>query len=361
MPSTPLRLSRVLEAPLRVPLLWKLLLANAGLLAVAGTIVTRESGGVESLSTAVVLTVVGIALVNALLVWLALRPVERLIAAAKGVSEGQWSSRIPPSPLADRKVDRLRMVLNEMLDAVARARARERELSRRVLETEERERERVAHELYAGTAQTLADVLVRLRLLHREVGAQHEYGSLDLISDEVREALEEIRGVARRLRPPELDELGVRAALEAHARRLTEGSSGRVDFHGAVERDALSDEGRLALFRIVQEGVSNAIRHSGGSRVQVRFLQASDGVVVEIEDNGRGFQCEGPTLPAEGLGLTGMVERARHAGGAISVDSVPGRGTRVRLVLPRRPSDEGAGPRSPVDEMPLQPARGSAR
>jgi signal transduction histidine kinase len=329
---------------LRLPLFWKLLLANVLFVALAGAAVAwAVDRGVVTLAPAVAAFVVALgtlviaALASALVVRLALRPVDTLADVARRVRAGDSTARVPTSLLADRRLERLQHVVNEMLDAVTVAHRRQRELSRRVLEAEERERERIAHELYAGTAQTLAGVLVRLRILAREGNVVTEQ-SIDELTDQVRDALEEIRSVARRLRPPELDEIGVRAALEAHARGLAEAHGLRIDFHGRVPETCLSDEARLALFRVIQEGLSNAAIHANASHVHTRFVRAADALVVEVEDDGCGFDPDDPRLLAPiagaGLGLPGMRERAGYAGGSLTVDAAPGRGTRLRLLLP---------------------------
>ncbi|HSG06720.1 MAG TPA: sensor histidine kinase, partial [Longimicrobiales bacterium] len=235
-------------------------------------------------------------------------------------------------------------VFNDMLDALSASRTRQQELARRVLESEERERQRIAHELYSGTAQTLAGVLVRLRIAERHLTGGQDSSIME-IREEVVSALEEIRGVARRLRPPELDELGVRVALEAHARSMTEGRRMDIQFHGEVP--ALSRESSLALFRIVQEAISNAVLHSGADTVDVTFVTGEASVVVEIVDDGRGFDL-GVALAQTGqsLGLFGMHERAGYVQGELSLESGPGRGTRVRVNLPltaQRESDPVSG------------------
>jgi signal transduction histidine kinase len=260
--------------------------------------------------------------------------VDILTSTAWDVRQGDWRARAPESLLADRRVERLGRVLNDMLDTVSASQRRQRELARRVLEAEERERERIAHELYAGTAQTLAGVLVRLRILARQAEGPSPCGPMDEITAEVRQALEEIRAVARRLRPPELDELGVRAALEAHARRLTEGRDLRVDFQGTIPESCLSEDARLALFRIAQEALTNAVRHAGARIVRARFVRAADALVAEVEDDGRGFDLPDTLQQGAGFGLMGMEERASYAGGSLAVVSRPGTGTRLRLVLP---------------------------
>ena len=335
------------RAVLRVPLFWKILLANVVLVAFAAIAVALvvEPGDVPGLSLVAVVTLVSlvlVTLVHAVLVRLALTPLDTLSSTAQRVRAGDWGSRAPQSRLADTRLERLRHVFNDMLEAISASRRRQRELARRVLDAEEEERERIANELYAGTAQTLAGVLVRLRVLARHVEVEPHGGRLEEVADEVRAALEEIRNIARRLRPPELDELGVRAALEAHARGLTDRSDLRVEFVGRIPEDALNEEARLALFRIVQEALTNAVRHADAHLVRVLFLRATDGLVTEVQDDGQGFDPSAAERQSQiGFGLTGMEERAGYAGGSFSLDAAPGRGTRVRLVLPWAP---GKGP-----------------
>ncbi len=329
---------------LGISLFWKIILANLLLVAVgavSGVVLTLDSGrvGLEavtaaSLATAVVLILFSVA-VNVGLVRLALSPIDTLVATVRQVREGETKARATASAVADPGLRRLADVLNEMLDTLSVNRRRQKELARRVLESEERERQRIAHELYAGTAQTLAGVLVRLRIAERHLSSGAN-GSIDEIREEVVSALEEIRGVARRLRPPELDELGVRVALEAHVRSMPGSRAIDVQFDGDVP--PLSRESNLALFRIVQEAISNVILHSGAESLRVRFSAHEDGVLAEVEDDGRGFDVGSALAHAgESLGLFGMHERAGYVHGELSLESGPGRGTLVRVIIPRQP------------------------
>jgi two-component system sensor histidine kinase UhpB len=329
---------------LRLSLFWKILLANIGLLllgiAFAGGLVLADGGVDQGTLTTTgtvlgVLVIASILMVNAVLVSLALSPLAELEGTARRVGGGDLDARAAESPLADAGLHRMTQVFNQMLDALSANRTRQQELARRVLESEERERQRIAHELYSGTAQTLAGVLVRLRIAgkHLDNGGN---GVIEEIRDEVVSALEEIRGVARRLRPPELDELGVRVALEAHARSMVEGQRMEIRFDGEVP--SLSRESALALFRIVQEAISNAVLHSGADTVTVTFGQDAESVVTEIVDDGSGFEPDTALVhTGQSLGLFGMHERAGYVQGELSLESGPGRGTRVRVVLPCAP------------------------
>jgi len=329
---------------LGVSLFWKIFLANlllVGIGAMAGVMLAFGSARIDNgagtaagLVTATVLILFSVA-INVGLVRLALSPVENLSDTVQKVRKGDTTARASASAVADPGLRRLTDVLNEMLDALSANRRRQKELARRVLESEERERQRIAHELYAGTAQTLAGVLVRLRIAERHLSSGAN-GSIDEIREEVVSALEEIRGVARRLRPPELDELGVRVALEAHVRSMAGSRSIDVRFEGEVP--PLSRESNLALFRIVQEAISNTILHAGAESLRVRFSEHRDGVLAEVEDDGRGFDLASVLAhTGESLGLFGMHERAGYVHGELSLESGPGRGTRVRVIIPRQP------------------------
>lgn len=353
-----------LRAILAVPLFWKIVLANGTLMALVGAItaLAMSGPGHESVPRSVLVvlllgTLLAAAVLNAWIVALALRPLDRVVETAEAVRLGNLAARTQTSPLTDPELDRLGRVLNEMLEALSQARERQKELSHQVLRAEERERERIAGELYAGTAQTLAGVLVRLRLLMRQTTDDTGRRQMDEVASEIRAALEEVRAFARRLRPPELDELGVRAALEAHARGLAGEGGPRIDFQGELQDAELSDDARLALFRVVQEALTNAVRHSGASRISVTFQPGDDGLETVVEDDGTGFDPDEleKEKPAR-LGLLTMIERAGYAQGITQVESAPGSGTRIRLVLPWSPGNADGDP-DPLAELLPELAR----
>ncbi len=343
---------------LRLSVFWKIFLANVVLVALAmgvgGVLAVAMHGAgagtiaVTAVAAGGVLILVAVG-VNAVLVRLALWPLESLEYAARRVGSGEIDARAADSPLADSGLLGVTRVFNQMLDSLSAHRARQQELARRVLESEERERQRIAHELYSGTAQTLAGVLVRLRIAERHLSSSAN-DSIHEIREEVVSALEEIRGVARRLRPPELDELGVRAALEAHARSMTEGKRMDVHFDGVVP--PLSRELSLALFRITQEAITNAVLHSGGDTVTVRFAVEGSSLVTEVADDGCGFEPAAALTPSgQSLGLFGMHERAGYVQGELSLESGPGRGTRVRVVLPTTATGDPGRATGTVDRL----------
>ncbi|MGD2069974.1 MAG: sensor histidine kinase [Gemmatimonadota bacterium] len=332
---------------LRVPVFLKIVLANTVLALMAGVsafLLTQAltqaplAGGLAlALALFVIATLAVTTLLNAVVVRLALSPLVGLEETAERVRQGNLSARVPMSRLADQSTRSLIVLFNRMMDTLQAGRRRQKELARRILDAEERERERIAHELYAGPAQSLAGVMIRLRLATRRVDDADDFDPDDYeeIRDEVAATLDEIRALARRLRPPELDELGVQAALEAHARTLTEGRDIRVTVHGSLQEKGLHPGTAIVLFRILQEAVTNSVIHSGGRSVDVRFSANAERLAAEVSDDGHGFD---PLLqlrtPPTGLGISGMQERASYAGGTVTVASSAGRGTKVRVELP---------------------------
>jgi two-component system sensor histidine kinase UhpB len=273
--------------------------------------------------------------ISAWLTRIALSPLEAIEETADRVRAGDFDARAPSSPLADERLDRVGSILNEMLDALDRARRRQRQLSLQVLRSQERERGRMSGDLYDRTAQTLAGVLVRLNLLNRDDPDAPRSEGLAFVTEQVRDALEEVRAVARRLRPPELNDLGVRSALEALGRELDEEYDLLVSLEGDLPESRLTEDARLALFRVVQEALLNVALHASAHRALVTFNPKPGEVLVEVQDDGVGF--EPADLGGEGdprLGLVTMIERAGYARGRITVESSPGLGTRIRLVFP---------------------------
>jgi two-component system, NarL family, sensor histidine kinase UhpB len=279
---------------------------------------------------------------NALLVALALRPLRSMESVVRRVEEGDLQARVPVSRLADRDMARVVAVVNRMLDALGRARDRERRLAARVSEAEEMERKRLARELLDGTAQFLSSALVRIHMAQRSLPKPRSpeldetCRALDEARGEVIEALESIGTIARGLRPPELDELGASRALEVHARHLTRDRRVTVEVEGDSVDAHLAPAGALAMYRILGEGLSNALEHGEPTRIRIRYRLAPGRVEIDLEDDGPGFDVGGALLhPDRHLGVLRSHERARHAGGRLEITSAPGQGTRLHLELPR--------------------------
>ena len=259
---------------LAVPLFYKILVANAGIVLVFSLIATwlsvRLTGTVEPpllpiAAVAVAGAAVSIA-VNAIIIKLALEPLRLLKQTADAVQEGDVEARVPLSPLADREMRRMTTATNAMLDRLSDYRLRLREVAARALNAAEEERRRIALELHDDASQRLAAILMRLRLARGVQDAETKDAILEEIRRELAEAADGLRRYAQGLRPPALDELGLGPAIESHVRHLSEATTAPVEVRTSGVGRLESPEAELALYRIVQEAITNAIRHSGARR-----------------------------------------------------------------------------------------------
>ena len=202
------------------------------------------------------------------------------------------------------------------------------------LRATEEERQRIARELHDDTAQRLATLILRIRRLAMEQDAEVRAEMLEDVRDEVVDATEGVKRMARGLRPPEIEELGLELAVTAHVRSLREGADFNVETELGNVDAYLNDTAKLALYRIIQEALSNARRHGRTNEALVRLYLEGNKVVAEVVDGGEGFLASKAVERGGGLGLVGMRERATMVGGMLTIDSVPGEGTCVRVAVP---------------------------
>jgi two-component system, NarL family, sensor histidine kinase UhpB len=328
----------LIRALLRFPLFYKILLANLAmvLLVAFGCAAILASAGPASGRQFVALLIGSLivsAASNAVILRLALSPLARLQRAAERVQAGELGARVAPSPLADARFEQLTRTFNGMLDTASAYRDRLRETAARALNATEEERKRIARELHDGTAQTLAALRMRLRLARALADHETRNAVLDRLGADIGEVAEEIRRIAHGLRPTVLDMLGLAAAIDAHARAIAETTGIVVDTDLAAAGGVLTPEAELALYRIIQESLANVARHSGAQRAWIRMRVAARHVVTVIEDDGRGFTPP-EKLAGSGLGLFGMQERAGYLGGGVEIESEPGAGTRIQVIIP---------------------------
>lgn len=222
-------------------------------------------------------------------------------------------------------------------------RSRLRDFGAGALRATEEERRRIARELHDDVAQRVATVLLRLRLAERAESEAEGDEILGTARTELAECSEAIRRLARGLRPPALEDAGLATAVRSHVRDRLEGEELEAEVEVTGGREGGFDRDlELVVYRVVQEALSNVVRHADADRVRVRVARSGDGIVAEVEDDGRGFELPGTIETLEsGLGLIGMQERAHAVGGELEIDTAPGEGTRVRMTAPL-PEREGS-------------------
>jgi PAS domain S-box-containing protein len=218
-----------------------------------------------------------------------------------------------------------------------------RRLSRQVMRARDEERRETARELHESAGQSLAALKMTLAQLGRSVEKNNPraHKIWQACAELVNTAVREVRTVSYQMHPPLLDEAGIGPAVQWYARGFSErsGIDVRVEIVNEVGRQ--STEIETTAFRIVQEALTNVYRHSSSRTALIRVMRRKEDLVVEIGDEGRGLALSASAgkRATLGVGITGMRERVEQLGGAFELDSVPGRGTTVRAILPLRRGD----------------------
>lgn len=261
-------------------------------------------------------------------------------AAGERICAGEAGVRVPV-PEGDSAVAVLARALNAVQQQRDDDRRRLRDVAARAFRAQESERARLAHELQEETAQTLSSLLFRLHAARQQADPAVRDAALDSVRALLSETADAVRGFARRLLPPALNDAGLAAALRGYAASLSESSGVRIVLACGDVSGLLSREGELALYRVVQEALANAVRHAAPSCIGVEVAACGGAVCARVADDGAGFDLAAREAAAACLGLFGMRERALYAGGSASIQSVPGGGTLVVVQIPVQQADQG--------------------
>ena len=273
-----------------------------------------------------------------ILTWLLTRPILDLVATTKEVGRGNLHARAPH--WADDEIGTLADAFNQMvgdLDTSQRAVAEKEQarflLLKKLISAQEEERKRIARELHDGVGQMLTSLMVGMRTLQRSDDADLSARRMDELCATAGETLEQVRTLSRELRPSLLDDLGLAAALERYAAEFARTHPATtVDLHCDLPT-RLPSPIETALYRIVQEAMTNAARHGRASAISVLVSRRANAVQTIVEDNGAGFDVATVRRRQSSVGIFGMTERAELLGGALDIESSPD-GTTVYAEIP---------------------------
>ncbi len=294
------------------------------------------------LTTQLFLTILGVLagslLAATFLTWLLTRPILRLVAATEAVSRGDFSQRVPR--WANDEIGSLAVAFNQMSEELGRTESFRREQSRLrrqllegVISAQEEERRRIARELHDSTTQSLTSVMVGLHNLEVVCDKPELHTQLTGIRQVVSQTLDEVHALAWQLRPSALDDLGLEAALESFVQEWADQNSIATDMVINLGEQRLPESLETAIYRIVQEALTNVSRHAQASSVSLLISQRGGEITTIIEDDGRGFDLA-RAMKNGRLGLLGIQERAELLGGSLKIESRPQEGVSLYVYLP---------------------------
>src|SRR3954471_6556808 len=313
-----------------LPLFWQVFGTNALVLVVAflGLVFGPVTVSVPPNSTELVPLAAGLLVmlaINLVLLRRAFIPLDHLADTMRRHDPLSPGRRVPVD--GGPVVAALAQTFNEMLDRLEFER---RDSARMALVVQEGERRRIARELHDEVGQTLTGVMLQVEGLATAIpeGLREQ---LDELRETARQGTEDVRRIARRLRPEALEDLGLQSALAALATSFGEQAHIRVNRHLEPPRLPLSEEEELVIYRVAQEAMTNVARHAEANTVDLRLERSDNRIVLTVRDDGRGL----PTAAqASSHGIRGMRERAMLIGAQLAITPAPDHGTEVKLSIP---------------------------
>jgi two-component system sensor histidine kinase UhpB len=303
---------------------------NAALICLAALFAATLAGLELNETGRVVLVVLSAAVISLVVNLVVLRarfqPLETLIEEMEKVDLSRPGANLPASIDGRGETEEVERIELAFLRMMRRLEAERRRAGTAALQAQEEERARVARDLHDEVNQSLTGVLLRLEAARADAPPELE-AELAETRALANQAMNELLLLARQLRPTALDDLGLKAAIGGLTEQLRQaGTDARFVSEG--DFSDLPDDVQLVIYRVAQEALANAGRHSSAEQVEVELRRANGGAELTVRDDGKGFafaRSEG------GLGLAGMRERALLVGGELSIESRPGEGTTARL------------------------------
>ncbi len=295
----------------------------------------------DALVPVVIVLVIGlvtVAIIVSLGVQRVTDPIQNLVTQIRQVAAGDYDAKVRLSRI--KEIGELGMAFNEMVEQIRRYRAGVRQYVADITRTQEEERKRIARELHDDTVQSLIAINQRLELTKAALDNPNEARSrLNEVKTMVTGAIASVRQFSRDLRPLTLEDLGLTASMQYLVNQL--GQSQGIEIHFKVEGEtgSLSSDMEVAIYRILQEALNNIKRHAKATEVRVKVCFTKEQITLTVEDNGQGFEVpEAITdfASSGSFGMMGLHERAQLFGGKVTIDSQPGNGTTVSLMMPRQ-------------------------
>jgi two-component system sensor histidine kinase UhpB len=256
-------------------------------------------------------------------------PLEQLIEEMEKVDLNRPASALPDSIDGVGETEEVERIELAFLRMLRRLEAERRRAGSAALHAQEEERARVARELHDEVNQSLTGLLLRLEAVREEAPPELEPEIAETRAL-ASQAMHELLSLARQLRPTALDDLGLAAAIAGQVEQVKRsGLAAELTAEGDFAN--LEDDVQLVLYRVAQEALTNAARHSEAQQIAVSLRRSDHGVELTVSDDGRGFAFE---QSERGLGIGGMRERALLVGAELTIESRPGHGTTVRLLVP---------------------------
>ncbi len=264
-------------------------------------------------------------------------PISRLAEAARAVGRGDFTWQ--PPVWAKDEIGSLGTAFKDMSEELKHKEEMRVQLLAKVISAQEEERKRIARELHDETSQTLTSLMVGLRFIEDSADATQIRGEIAQLRALAAQTLNDVHHLATELRPSLLDDLGLFAAVQRYAKEYSDKTGINVDCHvSSLSGQRLPSEVEVAVYRIIQEALTNVAKHAEANNVSVVLRYRDSSLVATIEDDGKGFDVNSLMASAhgKGLGLFGMHERASLIGGKLTIESEPEVGTTVFLEVPLR-------------------------
>jgi two-component system sensor histidine kinase UhpB len=307
----------------------------------AASLAAAILAGLDVGETARVSLVIGVAaalglLANLVLLRQRFMPLERLIEEMEKVDLSRPRANVPSSIDGRGEIVEVERIELAFLRMLRRLEAERRRTSSAALRAQEQERTRVARDLHDEVNQALTGVLLRLEAARESAPPELE-GELAETRSLANQAMEELLSLARQLRPTALDDLGLKAAIAGQVEEVGRQREIETAFTSEGDLSDLDDDVQLVVYRVAQEALSNAARHSEARSITVGLRRHDSRVELRVADDGRGFSF---AASEGGLGIVGMRERALLVDGEVEIHSRPGEGTTVWLRIDA-PSESG--------------------